>query len=87
MNTIVQSTYLTAKEEYAWKKLEQVDEDSLWGNSIHKALEQQSVLVFRELIESLLSQNDDDAEVMKKILGKAYDAVMDLRVENENSYS
>lgn len=87
MNTIVQSTYLTAQELYAWEKLEQVDEDSMWGQAIHKALEQQSVLVFRELIVSLLSQNDDDAEVMKRILGKAYEAVMDLRTEDENSYS
>lgn len=69
---------LSSAEARAIEELRQINHDSLWGEAIAQTLNTDSPSEFRVLVAQLQSQNRDNPDVMKKILGPAYDSVMAL---------
>jgi hypothetical protein len=60
---------MTPKEKTALALLRQVEPTTLWGISIHAALQNFTMATFTELINNLRSQWADNPDVMRKILG------------------
>ena len=67
---------LSAPEQKAFEQLKELQIDSVWGLAIKNVCEKPGVMRFRRLICELKSQAHDCEEVMKSILGHAYEAVM-----------
>ena len=65
-------------EKSAFEMLKQVDHDSLWNIAISNVCKDPSVMKFRRLVCDLKSQGNDNPDVMKKILGPAYESVIAL---------
>ena len=70
---------ISTAEYVAYCFLCRIDKDSsLWGQAIYNVCSDPDVVRFRELIKQLKSQAADNPEIMKEILGSAYEYVMDL---------
>jgi hypothetical protein len=69
---------LTTSENKAYALLTKVNPDTLWGLGIMKVISDFTPEKFRKLITDLKSQNKDCPEVMKAILGDAYESVIAL---------
>jgi hypothetical protein len=78
------TTELTYKEKIARAALEKIEHESLWIMAINKVLTDFSVEGFRLLIHSLNSQASDNPEVMKRILGPAYESVIACKSQINN---
>lgn len=74
------SEFLLPDEQKLFDALCLVDTKSYYGEMILDVFRDYTVLKFRELIEELLSQRDDNSYAMYKILGKnAYDCLLTLK--------
>lgn len=69
---------LSAEEIKVFDMLEKLNHDSIWGVAISMVTKQRSAYGFRRLISQLKSEGSGMPETMKKILGAAYDPVMNL---------
>jgi hypothetical protein len=69
---------LNQNEQVAAEKLKSIDHDSIWGIAIRNVMAAFEASKFRRLICDLKSQNHDCPEVMKNILGDAYECVIAL---------
>lgn len=69
---------LNENEEQVIEMLKQLDHDSIWGIAIRNVMKAFEVSKFRRLVCDLKSQNHDCPEVMKNILGDAYECVIAL---------
>lgn len=75
-NTI--ETQLNPLEVKALEELKKVDHDSIWGLAVKSVMKQNDPIPFRRLISELKSQANDNAQVMKNILGDAFEPVIAL---------
>lgn len=69
---------LNENEQTAIDRLMAVNHDSIWGIAIRNVMAAFEVSKFRRLVCDLKSQNHDCPEVMKNILGDAYECVIAL---------
>lgn len=84
MTTIVSNIDgLTYREQIAVEALKNISHESLWIEAINKVMTDFSVENFRLLICSLLSQNDDNPVLMRRILGTAYESVVNLKNQSQ----
>lgn len=71
---------LTKREKEFFELLKYLDHDSIWGEAVRSVLSNPNAHKFRLLISSLLSQAEDDQEIMMRILGiKTYIALINLK--------
>lgn len=75
-NTI--ETLLNPLEVKALEELKKVDHDSIWGIAVKNVMKENDPVPFRRLISELKSQANDNSDVMKNILGNAYEPVIAL---------
>ncbi len=74
------SDTLSPEEQKLYDALCLVDTKSYYGQVILEVFRDYTVLKFRELVQELLSQRDDDSYAVYKILGKtAYDCLLVLK--------
>ena len=59
---------LTTAEKRMQKLLLSVDRKTIWGHAIHNVLENRPEFI-KDLVQQLRSQQKDNPEIMKEILG------------------
>lgn len=69
---------LSIPEQTAFEKLKTLTTESIWSLAIKNVTDAFDPYRFRLLICQLKSQADDNPEVMKNILGDAYESVVSL---------
>jgi hypothetical protein len=69
---------LSNSEQQAFEKLSAADVQGLWAPAIENVTKSNDVSMFRRLVCDLKSQANDCPEVMKNILGDAYESIVAL---------
>lgn len=69
---------LSEPEKKVFALFKNHEKDTLWSLAIRNVVRQPDVVRFRRLVAQLKSQNSDNPEVMKNILGESYEAVIAL---------
>lgn len=70
--------FLNPLEVRAFEELKKLDHDSIWGIAVKNVMQANDPIPFRRLICDLKSQANDNSQVMKNILGDAYESVVAL---------